>query len=196
MYSSIRQEVLDQKKCQFSLFGVCVTMSAAALAFAGAGNVAPVVYVAPMLLNVLGLTIILDKATSIQRMVGYLQLMESKDDQSRWMWEYHLNLFRAESGTSEGKESHRQHKYVRMVAIILLFLNAFSAALYYWGPAALELRASPNYNGIKLVYWALHVAVGLINLYGIWIGWRRWTQMVRGEFTSIAIRKRWLKVLV
>ena len=31
MYSSIRQEVLDQKKCQFSLFGACVTLTCQAV---------------------------------------------------------------------------------------------------------------------------------------------------------------------
>ncbi len=63
MYSSVRQEILDQKKCQFQLFCACISVSAAALAYAGAARASPAVYIAPMLLNVLGLTIILDKAT-------------------------------------------------------------------------------------------------------------------------------------
>jgi hypothetical protein len=78
MYSSVRQEILDQKKCQFQLFAASATLTAAVLAYAGRADATPLVYVAPMLLNVLSLTIILDKAISIQRMVGYLQLMESK----------------------------------------------------------------------------------------------------------------------
>lgn len=195
MYSSIRQEVLDQKKCQFSLFGACVTLTAAVLAYAGTGRVTPVIYVAPMLLNVLGLTIILDKATSIQRMVGYLQLMESVADRTRWMWEYHLNLFRGLPGTVAGSESYRKHKYVRNVSLILLVLNAFAAALYGWGPTAVELRASEGYNQLREVYGAMHLAVALINVFGFSIAWRRWRQLVHGEFTSTAIRQRWLHVL-
>jgi hypothetical protein len=195
MYSSIRQEVLDQKKCQFSLFGACVTLTAAVLAYAGTGKATPVIYVAPMLLNVLGLTIILDKATSIQRMVGYLQLMESKPNRSGWKWEYHLNKFRGLRTGRAKSDAHRKHKYVRNVSLILFVLNAFAVALYGWGPTAIALRASEGYGEVREVYGAIHVGVVLINLFGVYIALKRWKQLVDGEFTSNAVRKKWLKVL-
>ena len=91
IYRSVREEILDQKRCQFQIFGAALTLSAAVLAYSASPNVSQFVCAAPMLMNVLTLTIILDKAVSIQRMVGYLQLMESILAPSRgWMWEYHL----------------------------------------------------------------------------------------------------------
>lgn len=83
IYGSIRQEVLDQKKCQFQMFGSAITVTAAILAYASSMRAGPIVYVVPVLMNVLALTIVLDKAVSIQRMVGYLQLMESQESTAR-----------------------------------------------------------------------------------------------------------------
>ncbi len=100
----MRQEILDQKKCQFQLFGAALTLTAAVLAYAPTARSGPVVYIAPVVMNVLALTIILDKAVSIQRMVGYLQLMESEGSRFLWIWEYDLNLFRETSPKAVGSD--------------------------------------------------------------------------------------------
>ena len=89
IYKTIRQEILDQKKCQFHLFSISITVTSGILAYASTTKVGPIIYVAPIVMNILALTIIIDKALSIQRMVGYLQLMESETRKIKWMWEYH-----------------------------------------------------------------------------------------------------------
>lgn len=195
IYDSVRQEILDQKKCQFQIFGAALTITAAVLAYAGSAKVGPLVYVAPVLMNVLALTIILEKAISIQRMVGYLQLMEQYTSVRQWMWEYHLNQFREEPGTSEGPESYRKHKYIRNVALMLVILSLVPTLLCILGPNAIELRQSPSYEGLREVYGAIYALLILLNLYGVGIAFRRWKQLVQGEYTSKAIRARWLRVI-
>jgi hypothetical protein len=137
---------------------------------------------------------ILDKAISIQRMVGYLQLMENDTDR-KWKWEYHLNIFREKPGKSSIQEPHRKHRYVFNVALMLLILNAISSALYAWGPDAVALRATSEYQSLREFYGAVHLLVLVLNFYGIYIAIHRWRQLVYGPFKSSAIQARWLEVL-
>lgn len=195
IYSSVRQEILDQKKCQFQMFGAAITVTAAILAYASSMKAGPLVYVVPVLLNVLALTIILDKAVSIQRMVGYLQLVESEFSKRCWMWEYHLNLFREIPGKNIGSDAQRKHTYIRNIALMLLTLNLVSSALYFFGPEAIDLRKDPNYQNLRELYGAIHLLVIFFNVLGFVVVARRWWQLVHGEYTSRSIRARWLEVL-
>jgi len=196
MYDSIRKEILDQKKCQFQLFAAAITLTAAILAYGAAAKVGPLVYTAPLLMNLLSLMIILDKAVSIQRMVGYLQLMEREElRDTTWMWEYHLNLFRAAPLTSEGSESYRKHGYVLKVAMMLLVLNVIASILYFAGPEAVTLRKSRDFVSVIEFYGFVHALVTVVNLLGFMLAIRRWRQLVNGPYTSKAIRCRWQKVL-
>lgn len=194
IYSSVRQEILDQKKCQFQIFSAALTLTAAVLAYAGSARAGPLVYIAPVLMNVLALTIILEKAVSIQRMVGYLQLMEQDALKGPWMWEYHLNIFREEPPRVCGSESHRKHTYIRNVALMLLILSIVSSALCVWGPSAIELRQTPTYQSVREVYGAIYLLLGLLNTYGIWLAIHRWRQLVHGGYTTKAIADRWQRV--
>lgn len=194
IYRSVRQEILDQKKCQFQMFGAALTVTAAILAYANSTKAAPLVYVVPVLINVLALTIILDKALSIQRMVGYLQLMESGLSPRRWMWEYHLNLFREIPPASVGSDAQRKHTYIRNIALMLLTLNLVSSALYFLGPEAVALRAAPSYQSLREIYGAIHLVVIVFNVVGGVVVGRRWWQLVHGDFTSRSIRARWIEV--
>ncbi len=195
MYTSVRQEILDQKKCQFNLFGASITLTAAILAYAAATKVGPLVYVVPILINVLSLTIILDKAISIQRMVGYLQLMESDQNKKTWMWEFHLNKFREIPGRSRGSESFRKHKYIITISSILTLINLLSASLYRWGPSAIALRNSSSYNEVSEFYGAVNFVVLILLAYGVFLAIRRWGQLVFGIYTGRAIRDRWLETI-
>lgn len=195
IYSSVRQEILDQKKCQFQIFSAALTITAAVLAYAGSTKVGPLVYIAPVLMNVLALTLILEKAVSIQRMVGYLQLMEQNPSGGPWMWEFHLNLFRERPKEECGSESYRKHTYIRNVALMLVILSLVASLLCIWGPNAIELRQSQSYQGLQKVYGVMYALLALLNLYGIGLAIRRWKQLVHGEYTSKAIRERWNKVL-
>ena len=195
MYTSVRQEILDQKKCQFNLFGASITLTAAVLAYGAATNVGPLVYVTPILLNVLSVTIILDKAISIQRMVGYLQLMESCHDKYRWMWEYQLSIFRATAGRSVGLEGFRRHTYVITVATILFVVNILSAALFFRGPSAIALRASDKWQDVSEFYGAVSVIVFILLTWGVLTTLSRWGQWMFGKFTGEAVRQRWREAL-
>lgn len=195
MYSSIRQEILDQKKCQFNLFSLSITLTAAILAYGAATRVGPLVYFAPILMNVLSLTIILDKAVSIQRMVAYLQLMESDQINGKAMWEFHLYKFREIPGKPQGSEKFRKHSYVVTVSSILLLINFLSGALYRWGPSAVELRSQSDYFQVSEFYGAVNLVVLLLLILGVFLAARRWWQLVFGIYTGKAIRERWLQAI-
>lgn len=195
VYSSVRAEILEQKKCQLQVVGGCITLSTAALALASNPKTSPLVCIPVMLLNVLCLAIVLDKATSIQRMVGYLQLMES-ENRARWMWEYHLNIFRAlVSPKGCDADAPRKHKYARNIALMLGVLNLFAVALFFFGPGAIEFKKSDEYFRDERTQWALGLIVAAVNLAGFVIAVRRRHQLVRGDHTSAAIRARWLQAL-
>jgi len=193
MYSSIRQEILDQKKCQFNLFGASITLTAAVLAYGAATSVGPIVYLAPIVLNALAIMMILDKARSIQRMVGYLQLMESKFDEYNWMWEYHLNLFRKLRGVACGPDSFRRHSYVITVASVLLVLNSLCAALYRWSPTAIAFRSDPEFPAE--FYGAVDFLVLGLLAWGVYVSIKTWLQLLIGKFTGVSVEKRWLEAL-
>ncbi len=195
MYSTVRQEILDQKKCQFNLFGASITLTAAVLAYGAATSVGPLVYVAPILLNVLAATMILDKALSIQRMVGYLQLMESRYDDFVWMWEYHLNRYRKIAGGSCGPDTFRRHSYVITVALVLLVIDFLCAALYFAGPTSLALRSAPNWSDVAEFYGAVNLVVAALVLWGLAVTFTRWAQLMFGKFTGPAVEKRWLEAV-
>ena len=196
IYGSVRQEILDQKRCQFQMFTTAVTVNAAVLAYAAeASSVGPFVYVAPVVMNVFALAMILDKALSIQRMVGYLQKMEKFGGESGWMWEYHLGKFRKVQLGDLGKpDSHRQHKYVRNVTLMLLLLSAFSIVLYRWGPEMAALRASSTWPAVAESYGAIFAT--LVATFGamLVLAGRRWHQLIWGDYSSDSVRKRWEKV--
>ena len=195
MYKSIRQEILDQKKCQFNLFGACLTITAAILAYASKNNVGPIVFIAPIILNVLGVTIILDKAKSIQRMVGYLQLMENEGSKYKWMWEYHLSKFREIPGKSVGFESFRRHSYIITVASFLLLINIFCASLYYYGPNSVKLRLSTSWPDFAEFYGMVDIFVILFLIIGFVTTIKSWIQLIFGQHTNKAIIARWKKVI-
>ena len=195
MYTSVRQEILDQKKCQFNLFGASITLTSAILAYGAATKVGALVYVVPILLNVLSIVMILEKATSIQRMVGYLQLMESEFEKYNWMWEYHLSIFRS-CRRQRGKfEEWRRHIYVITVSLILTTINILCAALYFKGPEMTLLRTSKEWGQVSEFYGEVKVVVVAFLLSGVLIIGVRWLQLMGGPFSGEAVRNRWLEVL-
>jgi hypothetical protein len=190
IYNSVRNEILEQKKCQFQMLGLALTFSGAIIAWKLPGDIS-YIFIVPMLMNVLALTIILDKAASIQRMVGYLQLMENDTTRDVWKWEYHLNAFRGfdvqkiESPNEDIEK--RKHKYIRNIAIMLLALNVISIFLYGW-------RSSKLVNSTA-VDITMHIIVLVMNLIGIIIFFTKWFGLVHGGHTTTAIKERWLKAL-
>ncbi len=188
VYGSIRQEILDQKKCQLQLFGMAITVTAAILAYGAAAEVGPLLYVAPMVINVLALIIILDKAISIQRKAGYLKMMEQAFSQGPWMWETHLDLFRShvpvkpKSSAQEG----RKHSYITTVSLMLVVLNLLCAGLCWLSPTPL---ASSRQEGWLDVVVLILLAVG-----PLW-GAKKWLSLVRGSNSTKSITAKWQAVI-
>jgi hypothetical protein len=94
VYQSIREEILDQKKCQFQIFSVAVAITSVVLAYALRDGELEFALIAPIVMNTLALVIIVDKAISIQRKVGYLQMIEGGMQKLKidsWKWETHLD---------------------------------------------------------------------------------------------------------
>jgi hypothetical protein len=196
VYRSVRDEILDQKRCQFQIFGAALTLSTAVLAYGVSRTPRPFVYAAPMIMNVMTLTVIMDKALSIQRMVGYLQLMESiQPPAGGWMWEYHLNLFRdlkKRRASKEDGDSWGKHRYVRNVSLMLMVLNAVFLLLYFFGPETVPLKVSLNHHLLWL--WAIDGLVIALNIFGVCVGGYRLWQLVRGPMSSKGVRKGWKDV--
>lgn len=194
-YESVRKEILDQKKCQFQIFSAALTLTAAVLAYAATTKVGPIIYLAPVVMNVLALTMIFDKAISIHRMVGYLQIMESDNQPRRWMWEYHLNCFRETPGISMGMENFRKHTYIRNVALMLLLLTVGSTLLFFFGPEAVSFRQTSEYENMRGFYGALSAFAVTMTAVGMGIAGLRISQLVFGKYTTKAIYERWIRVL-
>lgn len=194
IYPSVREEILEQKKCQFQLVAAAITITVAVLAFATKDGVGPAIYVAPILMNMLSMMIVLNKSMSIQRMVGYLQLMESDKSNRRWMWEYHLNIYREQSAIPQGPEPSRKHTYVLSVSTMLISVSVLCAALYFWGPSGMKIRQSPSSESTPF-YWAMAtVVVGLL-VTSVACAAKAWLQLVLWSYTSTAIRTRWEDVI-
>ena len=188
VYGSIRQEILDQKKCQFQLFSMAVTVTAAILAYGAATQVGAVLYVAPMVLNLLALIIIIDKAISIQRKVGYLQMMEQGFCQRSWRWESHLDAFRSLRNVEwrASPEESRKHSYVTTIASMLAILNLLCAGLCWWGSA--------SSTASRQIGW-LDAVVLILLIVGPYWGFRKRDSLVRGENSSAASSAKWARVL-
>jgi hypothetical protein len=67
VYGTIRQEILDQKRCQFQIFSMTVAGTALILAYAAGSHAMSLAYLAPLVMNDLSLIIILEKSISVQR---------------------------------------------------------------------------------------------------------------------------------
>ena len=66
-------------------------------------------------------------------MVGYLQLIETKTDETNWTWEFHLDQFRGLDRTPKytpDRQDSRKHSYVKTVGSLLLLLSFMSCGLY------------------------------------------------------------------
>lgn len=188
VYGSIRQEILDQKKCQFQLFSTAVTVTAAILAYGAASQVGPLLYVAPIVLNLLALVIILDKAISIQRKVGYLQLMEQGYDERPWRWETRLDLFRSHERVKSKPlpGECRKHSYVTTIALMLTILNLLCAGLYWCAPKAANLA--------KQMIW-LDVVVFILLIAGPCWGYFKRSSLVHGANSTGEIKNKWKQVI-
>lgn len=191
IYATIREEILDQKKCQFQLFSLAVTGTALILAYSAGNRAFPLVYLAPIVMNDFALIIILDKAVSIQRKVGYLQMMEQHWKEYLWMWETQLDSFRAEVPLAGAREPARKHGFVTTVGVMLIGLNVLAALLGAQGSAA---AGQPVWPASK-ESWPLLVLGAALLLGGA--GWLlyAWRQLVGGRHSGPAIRRTWEKVL-
>lgn len=220
VYKSIREEVIEQKKCQFQILTAAVTFTAAAWAFVSHGPHSSLGYLAPIALDVGALVMILDKAKSIQRMVGYLQVMEEKSG-TDWKWELNLDKFRglpekipkergqAAAPNAAGKAgSHpsdkladaRKHSYIRTVGILLLALSAFCVLFYALTlvpevGAAQSQAAATSGEVVSVLVKLLVLGLGLATtIFGLtrFVHVRR--QLTTGIYSSSEIRKRWKDV--
>jgi hypothetical protein len=183
IYNTVRQEILEQKKCQFQMLGLALTFSAGIFAFIGTKDVSSFFFMAPVVMNVLALSIILDKATSIQRMVGYLQLMENAKETTVFKWEYHLDIFRGLKGFAAGTENWRKHKYITHISLMLLALSMAAAILF-----VIKSEVYTKYDTLGIT--ALVFIIFLLS-FGIYTFLKRWHQLVKGEYTSKSVRLRW-----
>jgi hypothetical protein len=193
IYGTIREEILDQKRCQFQLFSLSVTATALILAYAASTKAIPLVYLAPMVMNVFVLWMILDKAGSIQRKVGYLQMMEGYSDQYVWMWETQLDKFR-------GSELHnpprpgdppKKHRYVTAVGWMLTGLNVLSAVICSWGVWAVDRSLwGSDYERVSILVAAAALLISSLVILRV-----KRRGLVTGRQSGPAIRKAWEDVL-
>jgi hypothetical protein len=193
MYETIRDEILDQKRCQFQLLSLSVTVTALVLAYGTGAGAAPPVYLAPLVMNTLAIFILLDKAVSIQRKVGYLQLMEEHLAQYHWMWERQLDDFRKavpERPTIPGDPA-RKHTYVTTVGCMLVILNAICVFLYLTGPGAWRWQIR-NFPWLSFATGGVVLFVFLFGAIGFVV---KRAHLIGGRHSGPQIRKTWQDVL-
>lgn len=187
IYSTIRDEILDQKKCQFQLFSVSVAITSGILAYAAKAELGVLVYIAPMLINTVTLWMVLEKAISVQRKVGYLQMMERTPKPRVWKWETHLDCFRGcRPPRARRKQETHKHTYVLQVAAFLLSLNTFCTALYFFGPGPRSEDVADGWIGI---FCGVVLAVGFI------LAFMQWRSLVYGHNSTARILETWNHVL-
>jgi hypothetical protein len=189
VYSTIRDEILEQKKCQFQLFSVSVAVTSAILAYAAGAHLGRLVYIAPMLINVISLWMVLEKAISVQRKVGYLQLIEQTTDyrDREWSWETDLDRFREKQLPSKDVREAGKHKYVLQVSLLLLFLNGFCAALFFFGP---DSRSNTVADG-----WINEFCL-LVLVAGVVLATVQWCSLAYGKNSTPAILRTWKSVVL
>jgi hypothetical protein len=193
IYQTIREEILDQKRCQFQLLSLAVTVTVSVVAYGTAATAPPLVYLMPLVMNTVALVIIFDKAISIQRKVGYLQLMEEHLAQYVWMWERQLDEFRKavpERPEVPGDPS-RKHSYVTTVGLTLLSLNAICVFLFVAAPGAWKWHVD-HFPWLSLGSGAIVLAVFVAG--AISFGVKR-SHLIRGRHSGPQIRETWKTVL-
>lgn len=185
VYKTIRNEVIEQKKCQFQILTTAIAVTSAAWAYALGPSGNSIACLAPIPLCVCALILILDKAISIQRMVGYLQCLETNDPpRQMWSWERDLDDFRGEDRgqASGGARDKRKHSYVAVVSILLLTLSALCIALY--------LAIGDNKHGPAPLFVSIIIIAGTI-----WYTLRQYGSLTTGKNSSTSIKDQWKKLL-
>lgn len=193
IYRTIREEILDQKRCQFQLLSLAVTMTAVVVAYGTSVTVAPLVYLAPLVMNAVAVVIIFDKAVSIQRKVGYLQIMEEHLTDYIWMWERQLDEFRKAVPERAGVsgDPSRKHSYVTTVGWMLLILNAVSILLFVATPGAREWHVE-NFPWLSLGSDMIALVVFVVGAMSFLI---KRSHLIGGRHSGPQIRKTWEGVL-
>jgi hypothetical protein len=194
IYATIRQEILDQKRCQFQIFSLAVTGTALILAYAAATSGSPLVYLAPIVMNDFALIMILDKAVSVQRKVGFLQMMEQHWDDYHWMWETQLDSFRGKVPLRPrvGGDPARKHSYVTSVGMMLIGLNVLAALL---ATAATIARSRGILWPFSATTWTLLTVGTVLLVGGLFFLVIRRRQLISGRHSGPAIHETWLIVL-
>jgi hypothetical protein len=193
LYQTIREEILDQKRCQFQLLSLAVTVTAAVVAYGTAATAAASMYLAPLVMNTVAIIIIFDKAVSIQRKVGYLQLMEEHLTQYVWMWERQLDEFRKavpERPGVPGDPAHK-HSYVTTVGLMLMILNAICVLLFAVAPGAWKWHVD-NFPWLSLGSIVIALTIFVVGAIAFMV--KRW-HLVAGRHSGPQIRKTWETVL-
>ena len=192
-YQTIREEILDQKRCQFQLLSLSITVTAAVLAYGTGTASSPPIYLAPLVMNSLAIFILLDKAVSIQRKVGYLQIMEENLPHFLWMWERQLDEFRKEVPERAGVpgDPARKHTYVTTVGLMLLILNVISIFLYFTAPGAWSWHVD-HFPGLSLASGAIVLVLFILGASGF--AFKR-AHLISGRHSGPQIRRTWGKVL-
>lgn len=225
VYKSIREEVIEQKKCQFQILTAAITFTAAAWAFVSREMGNSLSYLAPIALDVGALIMILDKAKSIQRMVGYLQIMEMRSHKTTWKWEFSLDRFRGNAEIDQQREKpapvpgdnnkreraelerntdKRKHSYITTVGVLLLVLSAFCVLFYALalpsGEAQPQQPTEPTTRPLSAVLVTLVTRPFFdLGFVAVLLG-LVWFVCVRrqltvGNYSSSKIRKRWEDVI-
>ena len=192
-YQTIRDEILDQKRCQFQLLSLAVTVTALVIAYATSVTAAPLVYLAPLVMNAVAVVIIFDKAVSIQRKVGYLQVMEEHLGKYTWMWEKQLDEFRKTVPERAGVlgDPSRKHSYVTTVGLMLLILNVVSLLLFVFAPGAWEWHRA-NFPWLSLGSAAVALTVFVTGAIALWT---KRAHLIGGRHSGPQILKTWKSVL-
>jgi len=195
------RKFLTKKKCQFQIFSVAVAITSVVLAYALRDHAQGFALLAPIVMNTLALAIIADKAISIQRKVGYVQVMEEGiplnnsgnfPSVTPWKWESHLEKYR---GSGDVK---RNHSYLSLIGTMLLVLNLFclgflgiilSEGNLFGVLTEILSLLEPNKKNFTSAFAVLTFLFGL----GFFL--IKLCSLIHGKNNSTKIKEKWIEII-
>lgn len=187
VYSVLRTEILDQRKCQFQMYTMAASITSASLVFAESSGLGFLAFLAPMIFNNASLMMVVIKELSVFRKVAYLQLLEQYPDARKWKWETDLDSFRNDTGYDPGAKRSHNHTYPLMLCLFINLLNAVSAALYFFNSSSEVV--TDRMHGFADGLCVFLIASGLyFTITNFW-------SLILGKNTTSAIVAKWRRIL-
>lgn len=196
-HGSLREELRGLKNCQVTFVTFAVTTAGAVLGLGSGIQGLPkaIVYLAPLLVLLPTWLIFFDKATSINRIVGYVRIIETVLLQPERLktfpgWENALAKYRGRQAELRPDTSNSRWNLRHMTKyhgiIFLTYLLLVSTCLWLAWPE----------TGTTIAAWWLWEALFVCSIITVCLNMRYLFQLSWGKYSSRATHQLWTKILL